>query len=109
MAPTQANQLDAIEEDLQELRESIPSLREALEGRIQNMVALHEESVWKSKEENTKSHEELKNSLSILTTEVRALMAAKEGTPNLPTPQNRSSSVRPQILLNGEGFKMPNS
>ncbi|CAO2835498.1 unnamed protein product [Amaranthus hypochondriacus] len=108
MAPTQANRLDALEEDLQEPRESIPSLREALENRMQDLVALHEESMWKSKEENSKSHEELKNSLTTLMAEVRAVMAAKEGTPNVPTPQNRSSSGRPQIFLNGGGFEMPN-
>ena len=92
---------------MQELCESIPSLREALEERIQDMVALHEEPIWKSKDENTKSHEDLKTSLSALIAKVKALVAAKDGSPSLPIPQNRSSGSCFQIFLSGGGFEMP--
>lgn len=63
MAPTQANRLEVVEERLQELHESIPSLREALEERMHDLLALLEESLWKSKEENRENHEELKKSI----------------------------------------------
>ena len=107
MAPSQANRLEVVEESLQELRDSIPALKESMEERIQDIVALHEESMWRSKEENMKNHEELKNTLVTLTTEVKALMAAKEVGPIQPTPQSRASSSRSQIFLTGGGFEMP--
>lgn len=66
MAPTQANRLDALEETVQELRDSIPSLQHSLEERTHDMVALHEELLWKTKEDSTRNHEDLQSSLTKL-------------------------------------------
>ncbi|CAO2836014.1 unnamed protein product [Amaranthus hypochondriacus] len=104
MAPTQANRLDVLESQVQELRDSIPALKQYLEDRIQDIVALQEESMWQSKEENSKNHEELKSSITMLTAEVKALLLAKDNPANQLT---QTSTVRSNIFLNGGGFEMP--
>lgn len=89
MAPSQANRLDALEETVHELRESLPSIQHSLEERIRDMVALHEESIWKSKEDSNRNHEDLKSSLAKLADDVKSLMATKHPEAvTAPTPQS---------------------
>ena len=112
MPPTQANQLDTLEEGLQSLQESIPKMTQSLEERFNEMKHYFEEKQNKI-DECSKNQEEMKYALTVLMADVKAIsskmedgersqsrplissfITREENSANQPQRENTNSSIR---------------
>lgn len=96
MAPTQANRLDTLEEELAAIQGEIPDLKESMEAKFGDLKKCFEEVVSEQNrkmDECTKGQKEITAALSIFMVEMKAMNTRIDGR-DKESPPNHASSNR---------------
>ncbi|CAO2828039.1 unnamed protein product [Amaranthus hypochondriacus] len=105
MAPTQGIRIDSLEETVQDLQSAIPELQTNLDIRITKLAQQLEESQSRLVAEQNKDKEEMKESISLVMTELRKINS-KVGSGG----EREDSVLRDnQLFVKGGGFEIPRS